>query len=620
MGRNMLRIRLLALLAGMLWMSASSAAALSVQVEPPNWWIGMVEPELQLMLHGEGIAQLQAQIDDPGVQLLRTQRTTNPNYLFLDLAISADAQPGAFALSLIDPAGATAARIDYSLQAREPGSRERHGFGPADVIYLLVPDRFANGDPGNDSVAGLKEGADRSNPGGRHGGDLAGMRAGLDYLADMGFTQLWPTPLLINDQPSYSYHGYAATDLYRIDPRFGSNQDYRDFVEAAAERGIGVIQDIVLNHIGSEHAWMRDLPAPDWINHGGEFSPTTHMRTTLQDPYAAASDRRAFSDGWFVSAMPDLNQRHPLLATYLIQNTLWWIEYAGIRGIREDTYSYADPEFLARWSQRVMAEYPHFSIVGEEWSRNPLVVSHWQAGNRSGDQRSATGAMMDFPLYYELIESLNQPQSWEGGLTRLYQALVNDRLYPSPQRMVLFEGNHDTARLFSLLQEDPGKLRAAVVYLLTMPRTPQWFYGTEILMTSPTQRDDGLVRADFPGGWAGDPRNAFSGAGLSDSQAQTQAWVRRLLRWRREQPAVHQGSLTHFVPQAGVYVYFRHDQQQLVMVALNRSGEPQEIDLKRFSDLLGDRRSGREIGSDQALQWSTSLQLPVDAAWVIEVD
>ncbi len=590
------------------------------RIEPPHWWVGMVDPGLQLMLHGDAIAALQPQLDYPGVRLLGTQRSNNPNYLFVDLHIDADAQPGEFALTLLDAAGAPIHQFSYRLHGRAERSRQRRGFGAGDVIYLLVPDRYANGNPANDTIDSLREAADRSNPGGRHGGDLAGMTSALDYIADMGFTQIWSTPLLINDQPSYSYHGYAATDLYRIDPRYGSNEDYRRFVAAAAARGIGVIQDIVLNHIGSEHWWMADPPAADWINNGGRFAPTTHMRTTLQDPYAAASDRREFSDGWFVQTMPDMNQRNAQLANYLIQNTLWWIEYTGISGIREDTYSYADPQFLSDWSARVMAEYPQFSIVGEEWSRNPLVVSHWQAGNakRTG-YASSTAAMMDFPLYYELLESLNQPQSWDGGLTRLYAALVNDRLYANPSKMVLFEGNHDTSRVFTVLGEDLGRYRAAMVYLLTMPRTPQLFYGSEVLMTSPLQRDDGRLRGDFPGGWAGDAVNAFSGEGLSEMQRQNQTWLRRLLRWRKDSPVIHAGRLTHYAPRDGVYVYFRQLEEALVMVALNRSGEDTELAMDRFAEVLGSRRSGTEIGAGSMVAWDERLELPKDAAWIVEL-
>ena len=532
--------------------------------------------------------------------------------------IDAAAKPGNLQIALTK-AGRPFVHLSYPLLARQPGSAERQGFGPQDAIYLLVPDRFANGDTGNDATPDTLEKPDRNNPGGRHGGDLAGMQAALPYLDELGITQIWPTPLIENDMPAYSYHGYAATDLYRIDPRFGSNQDYRDFVAAARALGIGVIQDIVLNHIGSNHPWIQDPPSADWINRSGQF--TNHARTTLQDEYAAAIDRRQFSRGWFVDTMPDLNQRNAFLATYLIQNSLWWIEYAGISGIREDTYPYAEPDFLAAWSKRIIQEYPNFSIVGEEWSRNPAVVAYWQAGGAErGGHDGATNSMMDFPLHYELIESLNQDNEGDRGMMRLYQALVNDRLYPAPQQLVLFEGNHDTPRLLSLLGEDFGKYRAAMTYLLTMPRIPQIYYGTEVAMRSPTQRDDGRARGDFPGGWAGDSADGFSAKGLSSVAKQAQELVRRLLNFRQQSDALRFGRMLHFVPEQGVYVFFRVHADETVMVVLNRSGSKRTLELARFAEGLQGSRSGRDIVSDEVIRLEDTLEMPTAAVRVIRLD
>ena len=604
---------------GLLWSLASCAAIADVRVEPPSWWVGMHERSLQLMMHGPGIAEARAETSSPEIRITAQHRLSSPNYLFVDLEIDADAGPGTVAINL-SQAGRPPVTINYPLHARRQGSAERPGFGPADVIYLLVPDRFANGDPRNDNTGDTLEKRDRHNPGGRHGGDLAGMRAALPYLQNLGITQIWPTPLIENDMPAYSYHGYAATDLYRIDPRFGSNEDYRDYVAAARERGIGVIQDIVLNHIGSQHWWMADLPSPDWIN-GAQFSPTNHARTTLQDPYAAASDRAVFSHGWFVDTMTDLNQRNPFLATYLIQNSLWWIEYAGLSGIREDTYSYADPDFLAAWSKRIVQEYPSFSIVGEEWSRNPTVVSYWQAGPHGGRHPgSATNSMMDFPLYYNLVESLQTEGQWEGGLMRLYQSLVNDTLYPAPERLVLFDGNHDTPRLYSILGEDFGKFQAALTYILTMPRTPQLFYGTELAMTSPTQRDDGRVRADFPGGWPGDRADGFIGKGLSGVAKRSQTFVRSLLQFRRQSSALTRGKLIHFVPENGVYVYARQSEQQTVLVVINRSGKQQTVATRRFDEVLRGHATAQDIISKAALDLSKEIVVPADAVRILALE
>lgn len=612
------------LLGLVLWSCACASQAVdlgdaALRIDPPHWWVGMSDTRLQLMFSAPDIADKRLRVDDPRLVSLATTRLHSPNYLFATLQLTADAAAGPLRLEWLDANGNPQQQIDYSLKARQPGSRQRRGFGPADVIYLIVPDRFANGEPANDTLPGLREAADRGNPGGRHGGDLAGMTAALDYLADLGITQIWSTPLVENDQPSYSYHGYAATDLYRIDPRFGSLADYRQFAAAAAQRGIGVIQDIVLNHIGSEHPWLADPPSADWIHHGGRFVPTQHARTTLQDPYAAAVDRIAFNNGWFVPTMPDLNQRQPQLARYLIQNSLWWIEEVGLSGIREDTYPYADPDFLGAWSQAIVAEYPDFAIVGEEWSRNPLVVAHWQAGNRiPGAHASGTRAMMDFPLHYALTESLLQPQGHDSGLIPLYEMLVNDRLYAEPARMVLFDGNHDTPRLYTTLGEDYGRWQAAMVYLLTMPRTPQLFYGNEILLTSPRQRDDGRVRADFPGGWAGDRVDAFSGRGLAAEQRQAQDWLRALLNWRKQRAVIHGGALTHFLPDDGLYVWIRHQPGQIVLAALNRSDRPRRLDPARYDEVLHGRREGRELIAG-AIDLAVA-ELSAGGSWVVDIE
>jgi neopullulanase len=590
--------------------AAAADRALVQRIEPPHWWVGMRSPALQLMLHGRDIAALDVRVEHPTVQLAGVQRGDSPNYLFVDLTIPAGTAAGELAV-VLHKNGNERARVPYTLRSREAGAAQRQGFGPRDLIYLLVPDRFANGDPGNDVVADTREaGIDRSEPGARHGGDLAGMTGALDYLAGLGVTQLWPTPLVENDMPAYSYHGYAATDLYRIDPRFGSHADYLAFTAAAKARGIGVIQDIVLNHIGSGHWWMADLPTRDWLNNAGTFTPTNHARTALQDPYAAAVDRRGFNEGWFVETMPDLNQRQPLLATYLIQNSLWWIEEAGLSGIREDTYSYADPGFLSEWGRRIREEYPQFSIVGEEWSANPVVVSYWQAGNQTRGYVSHTPSMMDFPLYYALLGALTAAESWDGGLGKLYEALGNDHLYPAPQQLVLFNGNHDTARLYSLLDEDLAAWKQAIAFVLTTRRIPQLFYGDEVLLTSPKQRDDGRVRADFPGGWPSDTTSGFTGEGLTPAQREAQDFVRRLANFRKRSPALSEGVLINFAPADGVYVYLRRHARQHVLVVLSKAERAIDLDLSRFAEALPAARRGIDVLSGDAVVLNASLPVP----------
>lgn len=612
-----------ALLAGL----GQSAAAVEIQhLEPPSWWVGLHQRQLQLMVHGQGLASLRPRLQPyPGVKLLGSQPGDSPNYLFVDLEITADAKPGHLTLEFLRGQQALI-RHDYPLQARAPGSARREGFGSRDAIYLIVPDRFAQGQPPRALVAtaDLGDPPRREDPDGRHGGDLRGIAQHLDYIAAMGFTQLWPTPLLENRQPQYSYHGYATTDLYKIDPRFGSNEEYRALVKAARAKGLGVIQDIVPNHIGSGHWWLRDLPTRDWLNNpsGTPYLETSHRHTTQLDAYAAPSDREHFSGGWFVPTMPDLNQREPRVATYLTQNAIWWIEYAGLTGLRVDTYPYSDKAFLARWSAAIMAEYPRLSLVGEEMVNNPLLVAYWLRGARTHDgYASSMPSMMDFPLHGLLREALVEPEEQgEGrGLGKLYEAMVNDALYPEPARLILFEGNHDTNRIFSALSEDVALNRMAMAFIATTIRTPQFFYGSEILMKSPIERRDGLVRGDFPGGWAGDAVNAFTGTGLNAEQAAMQAWLRRLLNWRKSARAVHEGKLMHYAPREGCYVFFRHTQDAKVMVVLNKNHAEHRLDTRRFIEMLGPRSRGTEVFSGIELALGESLALPPRSVLVLDV-
>ena len=599
--------------------SAGVSAAPKVdRIEPPNWWVGMQEPNVQLMLHGKDIATAQVDLQYEGVRIAQITRSVSSNYLFVDLQIAPNAVPGIIVLTLWDQRGV--ATLSYPLKARSKGAANRQGFSERDVILNLMPDRFANGDPQNDSVSGLAEIADRTGPHARHGGDLAGLTQHLDYIKEMGFTMVWPTPLIENAQASYSYHGYAATDFYNIDARFGGNAAYLKFMTQARKQGIGVIQDIVLNHIGSGHWWMQDLPSPDWIGFANTFVPTQHARTTITDPYASAIDRRQFSQGWFVESMPDLNQRNKLLASYLIQNTIWWIEYAGLSGLRIDTFSYSDAAFLVEWTSRVRAEYPRLGIVGEEWSTNPSIVAKWLEG-QSGWAGASPGMpnMMDFPLSETLRSALVEPDTLDTGLGKLYAMLANDGLYAKPSKLVLFEGNHDMPRLFSVLDKDEALLRMALVFLTTSKRIPQFYYGTEVLMESPKTRDDAAARRDFPGGWAGDTVNAFTGAGLSQSQRDMQRFVRQLLNWRKGASAVHSGKLLHYLPENGIYVYFRSHAAQRLMVVLNKNPESQALNLARFEESLAGAKLATDVLSKARFSLDKTLAVPARSAMILEL-
>ncbi|MCU8028610.1 glycoside hydrolase family 13 protein [Shewanella oncorhynchi] len=666
-----------------------------VKLEPAFWWGGMQNPELQLMLYSRELPslpqQIKVDIQGKGITLKSLEHTDNPHYLFINLDLS-QAAPQTFELIISNTDSASKAdtplyRLPYTLQGRAKGSRERQGFSYKDVIYLITPDRFANGDTSNDNQADMLEQVAANSPSNlnypdaRHGGDIAGISQHLAYLAKLGVTQLWINPLLENNQAQYSYHGYSITNLYRVDPRFGSNEDYKALVAKANKLGLGVIKDVVVNHIGSNHWWLNDLPSQDWLNdatktqlHNRKSKPdlmqsadtkssaikssvtsprfTSHRRTTVQDPYAAAQDHIDFVDGWFTDTMPDLNQSNPKLATYLIQNSIWWVEYAGLSGIREDTYSYADKGFLAKWSKAVMAEYPNFNIVGEEWTANPITVSYWQKGKINDDgYTSDLPSLMDFPLYEKLIASLNEPETWDTGFIKLYEMLANDVVYADPSKLVLFEGNHDTNRIFSLVKENIDLYKMALTYVLTAKRIPQLFYGTEVLMTSPTEgRHDGVVRSDFPGGFANSAINAFTGKGLSEPQQQAQQFVSTLLNYRKQSLALQSGDLLHFVPQDGIYVQFRcllndplsaeqkaealksltqHNSQtqhnactqpsaDKVMVIYNKNDKAVTLDVNRFASVLGDNRAATDIISGNTVSLNQALALPHAGVTILE--
>ncbi|UTY58104.1 glycoside hydrolase family 13 protein [Massilia sp. erpn] len=600
---------------------ASAAPDYRIQhLEPMFWWTGMAHRQLQLMVHGPRIAELEPVLNYPGVRLKGVQRSDNPNYLFLDLELADSVQPGSFELAF-QRAGKTALTHSYHLLARQPGSAQRQGFSSADTIYQLMPDRFANGNPANDSLPGMGDPANRRDGSGRHGGDLQGMGEHLGYIADMGFTQIWPTPLLESDMLQHSYHGYAATNHYRIDPRYGSNEDYRRYVAQARAQGMGVIQDVVLNHIGSRHWWMQDMPARDWITHQGKYVPTAHHRAAVQDPYASQEDVRNFTSGWFVDSMPDLNQANPLVAAYLIQNSIWWIEYAGLSGLRVDTFGYSDNAFLSQWSQRMMQEYPKLNLVGEEWSTHIPFVARWQEGKQNHDgYRSHMPSMMDFPLNDVLRKALVAGPEDENGLKDLYETLAQDHLYPNPGQLVLFEGNHDLSRLYSALNSDPALFRMAIAYVLTVPRIPQFYYGTEILMPSSVKgRDDPSYRQDFPGGWPGDKVNAFTGEGLNDEQRAAQAFVKKLVNWRKTQPLVHHGKMMHYGPENEVYVYFRYEGQKKLMVILNKNLKDVKLSLDRFHEMLANNTRATDIISGKDHTLSDTLPLPARSPLILEL-
>ncbi|MGE5394061.1 MAG: glycoside hydrolase family 13 protein [Candidatus Saccharibacteria bacterium] len=588
------------------------------RVEPVSWWVGMKNPSLQLMVHGQAIAGSEISIDYPGVTVSAVSRQDNPNYVFIDLTIAPETKPGSFAIRF-KKSQKEVASYTYELKERDKNSALRRGFDASDVIYLITPDRFANGNPSNDAVAGMKERPNRSDKNGRHGGDLKGISDHLDYLSDMGFTAIWVNPVLENNMTRVSYHGYSTTDFYRVDPRYGTNEEYRDLAQKTHQKGMKLMMDMIFNHIGSEHWWMNDMPSADWINNYPQYKITTHRRTINMDPYASETDKRAMTDGWFVPSMPDLNQRNPFMANYLIQNSIWWTEYLGLDGIRMDTYPYPDKNAMAQWTRRMLEEYPGFYMVGEEWSLNPSIVSYWQKGkvNKDGYVSWLPG-LMDFPLNDAVIKSLKDVNSKD--MLPLYELLASDFLYPTPEKLVIFPDNHDMQRFYTQMNENPDLLKMGIVYYATMRGIPQIFYGTEILMDSPGQKDDGIIRSDFPGGWTGDKVNGFTGEGLTDIQKQTQQYIKKVLNWRKTSEAVHSGTLKHFVPEDGIYVYFRSSDKQKVMVVLNKNQQEKTLATARFAEAMGNARSGKDVISGTSISDLANLKVPGLSAMIIELN
>ena len=598
---------------------AGTALPTVERVEPPSWWVGFDDPHVQLMVHGPGVATTVPVLDYAGVRISDVRRLESPNYLFVTLEIAPQTLPGRLRIVLRRD-GRRVADFDYRLEARSPGSRDRRGFDARDAIYLIVPDRFANGRPANDQAKGMGDHVDRNDPDARHGGDLEGIRQHLAYIEQMGFTQIWMTPTFENAQPVASYHGYSITDHYRIDPRLGTAQELRALSKEARTHGIGLIADEVVNHIGSHHWWMSDLPSPDWISGAGSRAPTNHAHSSVQDPYASEGDRQRFIDGWFSAEMPDLHTMTPELGTYLIQQALWWIEYADLSGLRIDTYSYSDKRFMAAYTGRIMAEYPHFNIVGEEWRLDPGLVAYWQADKVNHDGYvSHLPSLMDFPLQHAITDALVTKETTIAGLRTIYERLATDFLYPHPDNLVVFADNHDTDRMYAALGRDDALFRMALTFVATTRGIPQVVYGTEALLANEHSGKDGERRSDFPGGWAGDPVDAFTGRGLDPHVRQAQEFVRTLFTWRRQSPAVQHGTLRHYTPTDGAYVYFRQADGETAMIVLNKAADPVRLDLSRFRESLKAGSVGRDVFTGEMVALRDYLVVNPRSATVIDI-
>ena len=586
------------------------------RIEPPNWWVGMNHNQLELLIYGKDITQFKPSVDNKNIQISAIRKTENSNYMFLKLDLS-KAVSGKFNINFSKKGKRIDFSFPYELKERTQDSKLREGFNSSDVIYLITPDRFANADVTNDIVKTMNEKTvNRKDDYGRHGGDIKGITNHLDYIDEMGFTAIWPTPVLTNDMKKASYHGYAMTDFYEVDPRFGTMKDYVDLAQQAKNKGIKLIMDQVANHIGLEHWWMKDLPAKDWVNYQDEFLKnnmvtTNHRRTTNQDVYASVKDKNLMSEGWFVSSMPDLNQRNPLLATYLIQNSIWWIETLDLGGIRQDTYPYPNKQFMSDWAGAIMNEYPNFSIVGEEWSVNPLLIGYLQQGAKTKDGYvSNLSSTMDFPMQKAIVDALNEAESWDNGFVKMYEGLANDFSYASPSNIMIFPDNHDMDRIITQLKENVVNTKMALGYMLALPRISQLYYGTEILMQNSSKPGDhGLIRTDFPGGWKDDKVNAFTGEGLTSDQAEMQSFLKKVLNYRKNSEAIHSGKTIHFAPENGVYVLFRIKNDEIVAVILNKNDQPISLNLNRFDEVGLNGKQVKNIITGEALMFENNLEI-----------
>ena len=593
-------------------------------IEPENWYVGMKNSSLQLMVYGKNIRDSRVSVDYPGVKIDSLVRLDSPNYLFVYLNLSG-AKPGNMVLNI------DGKKVNYPLKARTMSGDKRIGFDNSDVLYMLMPDRFASGRNITKPMKGLNPYVvDRSKPSLRHGGDLEGVRQHLDYFNQLGVTALWFTPVLENNSPDMNsqstYHGYATTNYYRVDPRFGTNEDYARLVAEAHAKGLKVVMDMIFNHCGYDHPWVKDMPSKDWFNTpewmkkgDGYYLQTSYKLTPVLDPYASKVDKRETVDGWFVRSMPDLNQKNPHVMTYLIQNSEWWIETVGIDGIRMDTYPYADRKAMSQWMKILNEEYPNFNTVGETWVTEPAYTAAWQKDSKLSKVNSYLKTVMDFSFYDKInLAKHEETDAWWKGLNRIYNSLCYDYLYENPSSVMAFIENHDTDR-FLENGKDTLALKQALALLLTINRIPQLYYGTEVLMNGTKEVTDGNARCDFPGGFAGDKHNAFTAEGRTKAENSMFNWLSKLLKWRRNNMVITKGKQIQFIPYKGVYVIARQWNDQTILTILNGTSQPVTLPLDRYAEVIGNHQEAKDVISGRKVKLGSELQLKARDTKVIEL-
>lgn len=597
-----------------------SAFAQVDRVEPPFWWSDMTHNEVQIMFYGKNIAQNEVTVSN-GIVIKGIQKTENPNYVFVTIDTqNSPAQDLVFTFKN----GKKSFTQNYALKSRKENSRFRKSFDSSDLIYLIMSDRFTNGNPNNDNNDKLTEKANRSNKDGRHGGDIEGIIKNLDYIQSLGATAVWPTPLCEDNDERGSYHTYGQSDVYKIDARFGTNEDYVRMSAELHKRGMKNIMDYVTNHWGYKHWMMSDLPTYDWIHQFPGYAQTNYRMAAQFDTNASKKDFDLCMDGWFVKSMPDLNQSNPLVLNYLIQNAIWWIEYADLDGFRVDTYSYNDKTAIAKWTKSITDEYPNFNIVGEVWMYDQAQMAYWQKDSKIGAIQSFNSnlpSVMDFTLQEAIANGVfnEDKQEWRNGMVKVYENFNNDFLYPNINNLLVFFENHDTNRLNEIYKNDFKKYQMAMTLIATVRGIPQIYYGSEIGMAGDKGKGDGDIRRDFPGGWNGDTNNAFTKAGRTEEQNKFFDFTAKLFNWRKNKTVIHTGKTTHYIPENNVYVYFRYNEKESVMVVVNNNEEKQTFKTNRFTENIKKYQSGKDIFTEKTFDLKNDITIDGKSVMILEL-
>lgn len=590
------------------------------KTEPPFWYAGMHNSELQIMFYGKNIAQNEVSVSNQ-IVIKGIQKTENPNYIFVTIDTkNIPAQDFIFSFSKNKKLAFT---TKYSLKQRRTGSANRKSFDASDMLYLIMPDRFANGNSKNDSNEATVEKSNRDLPGGRHGGDIEGIIKNLDYIAALGATTIWSTPLCEDNDKAYSYHTYAQSDVYKIDPRYGTNEDYVRLAAEAHKKGLKLVMDYVTNHWGIEHWMMKDLPTKDWIHQFENYTQTNHKRSTINDINASKIDTKICLDGWFVPTMPDLNQSNPLVLNYLKQNAIWWIEYADLDGFRVDTYNYSDPKGIAEWTKAITDEYPNFNIVGEIWMQSQAQMAYWQKDSKIGaiqNYNSNLPSVMDFTLHEAIGSVFNENEGiWNKGVVKFYDNFSNDFLYPNPDKIMVFAENHDTNRINNVYNNDFKKYQMTMALIATVRGIPQLYYGSEIGMSGDKDKGDADIRQDFPGGWKGDTNNAFTKEGRTETQTKYFDFTSKLFQWRKTNEVVHFGKMTHYIPENNVYVYFRYTDNKSVMVIMNNSETDQTLKTNRFQENIGNYKTAKDVLTEKTFDLENDITIEPKSVLILEL-